>query len=720
MKHADANGNPSRRGFLALSGSGLFVFFAAEPLRAFQQPGVQGYPSDWNAYLRVGADGRVTCFTGKVELGQGTTTSLAQLLAEELDVAFDSVDMVMADTDLCPWDRATVGSLGIWQFGPVLRAAGAEARAVLLQMAAERLGAPADRLRVKDGVVADSAAPDKRVTYAQLAGGQRIERHLAGTPLKAPSTYRIAGQSPRRKDATDKVTGRAKYSADVILPGMLHARLVRPPALGARLKSADTSAAEKLLGVRVIRDEGRIAVLHARPDIADQALKLVKAEFDPPPPGPDDKTIFDHLLKNAPTPSAVAEKGSLADGEKLAAAVVAQRYLNGYVAHAVIETYSAMASIEGSKVTVWASTQAPFRVKQEVAQGLGVPPESVRVISTYVGGAFGGKCHGTPPVEAARLARISGRPVQVVFDRAEEFLFGALRPAAVVDVRSGLTGAGKLAFWDFRAYGGGPQEAQTFYDVPHQRTVSAGSWDATANPPGLHPLGVGVWRAPAGATNTFARESHMDMLAAKAGADPVDFRLANLTDKRMRRLLEAAAERFAWRSAKAPSGRGVGVSCGIYTGTYMVTMAQVAVERKTGRVKIGRIVFAHDQGRTASPEGTRQQIEGAVIMGLGYALSEEVRFRNGEVLSRSFDSYEIPRYSWLPKIEIALLDSPEAQVSGCGEPPVINLGAVVANAIFDAVGARMPQLPMTPERVLAALGSTGAGAGGKRAENGSA
>jgi isoquinoline 1-oxidoreductase len=483
---------------------------------------------------------------------------------------------------------------------------------------------------------------------------------------------------------------------------MLHARLLRPPALGARLKSADTSAAEKLPGVRVIRDEGRIAVLHARPDIADQALKLVKAEFDPPPPGPDDKTIFDHLLKNAPTPSVVAEKGSLADGEKLAAAVVAQRYLNGYVAHAVIETYSAMASIEGSQVTVWASTQAPFRVKQEVAQGLGVPPESVRVISTYVGGAFGGKCHGTPPVEAARLARISGRPVQVVFDRAEEFLFGALRPAAVVDVRSGLTGAGKLAFWDFRAYGGGPQEAQTFYDVPHQRTVSAGSWDATANPPGLHPLGVGVWRAPAGATNTFARESHMDMLAAKAGADPVDFRLANLTDKRMRRLLQAAAERFAWKPAKAPSGRGVGVSCGIYTGTYMVTMAQVAVDRKTGRVKVGRIVFVHDQGRTASPDGTRQQIEGAVIMGLGYALSEEVRFRNGEVLSRSFDSYEIPRYSWLPKIEIALLDNPEAQVSGCGEPPVINLGAVLANAIFDAVGARMPQLPMTPERVLAA------------------
>ena len=696
-----------RRGFLALGGTGLFVFFAAEPASAFQQPASQGYPSDWNAYVRIGADGRVTCFTGKVELGQGTTTALAQMLAEELDVAFDSVDMVMADTGLCPWDRATVGSLGISQFGPVLRAAGAEARAVLLEMASERLGVPAQRLHVEAGVAADSAAPEKRVSYAQMVGGKRIERHIAGTPLKPRSAFRVVGQSPRRKDAADKVTGKARYSADVILPGMLHARLVRPPALGARLRSADTSAAERLAGVRVIRDEGLIAVLHERPDIAEQALRLVKTEFDPPPPGPDDKTIFDHLVKNAPAPQIVAEKGSLADGEKLAAIVVAQEYRNGYVAHAVIETWSALASVEGSKATVWASTQVPVRVKQEVAQALGVPQENVRVIASFVGGAFGGKCYGTPPVEAARLSKIAGRPVQVVLDRAEEFLFGRLNPAAVVEIRSGLSAEGKLTFWDYKAYGGGPQAAQTFYDVPHHRTVSAGSWQMATNPPGLHPLGVGTWRAPAGPTNTFARESHMDVLAARVGTDPVEFRFRNLSDKRMRRVLETAAERFAWKPAKAPSGRGVGVSCGIYSGTYMVTMAEVRVDPKTGQVKMERIVFAHDQGPTVSPEGTRQQIEGAIIMGLGYALTEEVKFQSGEVLSRNFDAYEIPRYSWLPKIETVLIDNPEAAVSGCGEPPVINLGAVVANAIFDAVGARLPQLPMTPERVLAALKKLG-------------
>jgi nicotinate dehydrogenase subunit B len=707
MNRAESNENPSRRGFLALGGAGLFVFFAAEPAGAVPQAAPQGYPSDWNAYLRIGADGRVTCFSGKVELGQGTTTTLAQLLAEELDVAFESVDMVMADTGVCPWDRATVGSLGIWQFGPVLRAAGAEARAVLLEMAAERLGAPVERLRVSNGVVTDPATPAKRVTYAEMVGGKRIDRHIKGAPLKDPAGYRIQGRSPRRLDAADKVTGRAKYSADVILPGLLHARLLRPPALGATLKSADTSEAEKLPGVRVIRDEGQIAVLHERPDIAAQALGLVKAEFTPAAPGPDDQTIFDHLVKNAPALKTLAEKGNLAEGEKLAASVVAHRYLNSYVAHAVIETYSVTVSIEGAKVTVWASTQAPFRVKQEVAQGLGVPQENVRVISTYVGGAFGGKCHGTPPVEAARLARLTGKPVQVVFDRAEEFLWGVLRPAAVLDIRSGLTADGKLAFWDYKAYGCGPQEADTIYEAPNRRTVSAGSWDPSANPPGYHPLRVGVWRAPAGSTHTFARESHMDMLAAKAGVDPVEFRQRNLPDKRMRRLLSAAAEQFAWKPAKAPSGRGAGVSCSIYTGTYMVTIAQVNVDRKTGRVKVERVVFAHDQGRTASPEGTRQQIEGSIIMGIGYALSEEIQFKGGDVLTKNFDSYELPRYSALPKMETILCDS-GAAVTGCGEPPVVNLGAAIANAIFDATGVRLLQLPMTPERVLAALKSAGA------------
>jgi isoquinoline 1-oxidoreductase len=696
----------SRRQFLALAGSGLFVFFPTDPLDAFQEPerlpARQGYPTDFNAYLRVGPDSRVTCFVGKVELGQGAMTSLAQLLAEELDVALDSVDMVMGDTDLCPWDMGTFGSLSIRQFGPVLRGAGAEARAVLVQMAAEQLQAPAGRLQVKAGVVTDPSAPGKRVTYAQLVQGKRIERRLEKVPVKPVSAFRVVGQSPRRKDALEKVTGKARYAGDFAVPGMLHARVLRPPAHGATLRDLDTAAAEKVDGVRVVRDGDLVAVLHERPDLADKALRLVKARFDPPQPSVDDKTIFDHLLKTAPQPRLVGESGSLAEGEKLAANIVEETYLNSYVAHAPMETHAATATIEGGKATVWASTQTPFPVKQQVAQALGFTPQNVRIITPYVGGGFGGKSASRQAVEAARLAKLTGKPVQVVFHRDEEFFYDTFRPAAVVKIRAALTSAGKMVLWDYKVYGAGDREARLFYDVPHQRTVSAGGWQG-GNPPGMHPFGVGPWRAPSVNTNTFARESHMDILAARVGADPVEFRLGHLSDQRMRRVAEAAAKQFGWKPARAPSGRGLGVALGIYAGTYVATMAEVAVNKSTGHVQVIRVVCAQDEGVVVNPDGSRQQMEGSITMGLGYALAEEVRFKNGEVLDRNFDTYEIPRFSWLPKIETILIENPETAALGCGEPPIVTMGAVVANAIHDAVGARLLQLPMTPARIQAAL-----------------
>jgi nicotinate dehydrogenase subunit B len=696
----------SRRDVLALTGSGLFVTIAAVPLDAFQEPArlpgrARGYPSDFNAYMKIGADNRVTCLVGKVELGQGAETSLAQLIAEELDVTLDQVDMIMGDTAQCPWDMGTFGSLNIWQFGPVLRKAGAEARAVLLAMAAENLGAPAERLQVKGGVVTDPQQR-KSVTYGQLVQGKRIERRVENAAVKPVSSFTIVGQSPRRKDALEKVTGKAKYSGDIKLPGMLNARIVRPPAHGATLKSIDTSAAEKVPGVRVIRDNDVIAVLHEHRDVADQALGLVKAEWERPQPGPDDKTIFDHLLKTAPQPRTVHEAGSIAEGEKLARGVIEETYLNSYVAHAPIETHSAVASFENGKVTVWASTQAPFGVQPTVAQALGLQQQDVRVITPYVGGGFGGKSAARQAVEAARLSRIAGKPVQVIWDRAEEFFYDTVRPAAVVKIRSGLTPAGKIAFWEFDVVGAGDRNAQQFYDVAHQRTRSAGNWSG-GNPPTMHPFGVGPWRAPSVNTNTFARESHIDVLANKAGVDPLEFRLDNLTDKRMRRVLEAAAKQFGWKPAKTPSGRGVGVSCAIYSGTYAAMMAEVAVDKSTGHVQVKRLVLAEDQGVVVSPDGTRQQMEGCMTMGLGYALTEEVHFKNGEVLDRNFDSYALPRFSWLPKIETVLIDNPELPAQSVGEPPIVNMGSVIANAIFDACGARLLQLPMTPERVKAAL-----------------
>jgi len=696
-----------RRDFLKIVASpGLVVFFRVDPALIFQEPARlparQNYPTDFNAYLKIGGDGRVACFVGKVELGQGAMTALPMLLAEELDVALDSVDIVMGDTDLCPWDMGTFGSLSIWQFGPVLRAAGAEARAVLLQMASEQLRVSVDQLQVKAGVVTRTGDPSKRITYAQLVQGKRIERHLEKIPVKPVSAFTIVGRPAARKDAREKVTGTAKYAGDIVLPDALHARIVRPPAHEATIKGVDTSAAEKIEGVRVVRDGNLVAVLHERRDIADKALALVKTQSDRPAPTVDDATIFDHLLKMAPQPRTVAESGNLQEGERQAATIVDQTYLNSYVAHATIETHSAIAKIENGKATVWASTQGPFSVRSAVAQALGFTPQNVRVITPYVGAGFGGKTGAPQAVEAARLARIVGRPVQVVWDRGEEFFYDTFRPAAVVKIRSGMTSAGKITFWDYRVVGAGDRNARQFYDVPHERTTSAGGWQG-GNPPGMHPFGVGPWRAPSVNSNTFARESHIDIMAARAGMDPVEFRRRNLTDSRMLRVLDAAATQFGWKPGKAPSGRGVGVSCAIYSGTYAAMIAELSVDRATGRVQVRRVVLAQDMGVIVNPDGARQQMEGSITMGLGYALTEEVHFKGGEVLDHNFDSYEIPRFSWVPKIELVLIDNPDLPAQGCGEPPIVNVGSVVANAIHDAVGVRLLQLPMTPARIKEAL-----------------
>jgi len=696
----------SRRDFLQLAGTGLFVFFATGPMAAFQEPSrlpaPPSYPTDFNAYLRIGGDGRVTCFVGKVELGQGSKTALAQLTAEELDVSFDSVDMVMGDTDLCPWDMGTFGSLTIRQFGPVLRGAAAEARAVLLHMSADYLQLPSvEHLHVKDGVVTCTKDEHKSVSYAKLVEGKRIERHLEKVAVKPVPAFTVIGTAPRRKDALDMVTGKARYAADMTPPGTLHARLLRPPAHGATLKEADTTAAEKIPGVRVLRDGEMIAVIHEQPDTAERALGLIRTRFEPAQPGEDDKTIFDHLLKAAPPLQMVDEKGNLAEGEKLATRVVEETYLNSYVAHAPMETHSAVAMIEGRRLTVWASTQTPFPLRQQLAQAIGFAPENVRVIAPYVGGGFGGKSSSGQALEAARLAKVTGKPVQVVWDRAEEFFYDTFRPAAVVKIRAGVSAAGKLLLWDYRAYCAGDRGSRQFYDIPHQRTQSSGGWGA--GNPGLHPFAVGPWRAPGVNTNTFARESHIDTLASKLGSDPLEFRLSHLSDPRMRRVLLAAAKQFGWKPAPAPSGRGVGLACATDVGTYVATAAEVAVNKSTGHVEVKRVVCAQDQGLTVNPDGSRQQMESGITMGLGYALAEEVRFKDGAVLDRNFDSYQIPRFSWLPRIETIVIENPETPASGCGEPPITTLGAVVANAIFDATGARLRQLPMTAERIKTAL-----------------
>jgi len=698
-----------RREFLKLTGTGLLVMIAVEPLlgraeAAQPQGGRQGgYPTDINAYLHIGADGRITCLVGKIEMGQGAMTSLPQLAAEELDVPLTSVDIVMGDTDLCPWDGGTYGSLSTRQFGPVLRAAAAEAKAVLLQLGAERLQVPVTDLTVDAGAVVHKTDKTKRVTYGQLTEGKRIERKLEGKPaLEAVSAFTIVGKTPPRRDAVEKVTGKAMYAGDIVPAGALHARILRPPAHGATLDTVDTSAAEKVPGVRVVRDGDLVAVLHEHRDEADKALGLIKATFKPSPSTLNDQTIFDHLLKIAPAGDTAAEGGSLADGEKLAAQVFEETYLKSYTSHAAMETHSAVAAVEDGKVTVWAGTQTPFPLKTQVQRALNLPPEKVRIITPYVGGGFGGKSASQQGVEAARLAMLTGKPVRVVWSRQEEFFFDTFDPAAVIKIRSGFDAAKKIVFWDYVVVGAGSRGAAHFYDIPNHRTLVKGGWGG-GNPPGMHPFGVGPWRAPGANANAFGRESHIDVMAAKAGVDPVEFRMKNLADARMQRVLQAAVKLFGWTPKPAPSGRGFGIACGTDAGTYVANMAEVKVDKATGKIQVVRLVSAQDMGVVVNPEGARQQMEGCLTMGLGYALAEEVHFRNGEVLDTNFDTYEMPRFSWVPKIETVILESPDLAAQGGGEPAIVPMGGVLANAVFDAIGARVRQLPMTPARVKAAM-----------------
>jgi len=693
----------SRREFLKRFGGGIAVFVTfGGNLSLIEGAEAQsrGVPKDFNAFLRIAEDGRVTCLTGKIEMGQGPITSLPQMLADELDVSYDKVDIVMGDTDLCPWDRGTWGSLTTRAFGPLLRAAGAEVRAVLLELASESLRVPVSRLAVDDGVIFDRKNKQKRITYGALAKGKPVARDLIVEPkLKDVTEFRVMGRPKLRRDSREKVTGEAKYAADIRLPGMFYARILRPPAHGATLKKVDTSGARKVAGVRVVEEKDFVAVLHELPDVAGEALGRIEAKFDLGAPTLNDANIHDHLMRAAPRGNVADDGGNLDKGRKLAERTIESTFFDGYVAHAPMETHAALAHIENGRCTVWASTQSPFGARDKVARAIGFSASQVRVITPFVGGGFGGKSGNAQAVEAARLAKAVGQPVQVMRTREEEFFYDTFRPAAVVHVRSGIDGAGRMTFWDYEVLFAGQRGAAQFYEIPHHRTT-------VRTRGGAHPFATGAWRAPANNTNTFARESQVDAMAAAAGADPIEFRLRHLNDPRMIRVLKAAAKRFGWKPAPTPSKRGFGVACGIDAGTYVVAIAKVAVDSGTGEVNVERVLSAQDMGIVVNPQGARIQMEGCVTMGLGYALSEEMRFRNGKILDTNFHRYQIPRFSTVPKIETLLVEANDIPPQGGGEPAIVVMGGVIANAIYDATGARLERMPMTPARVKAALQST--------------
>lgn len=683
--------NFDRRGFFKVLGGGLLVCIAARHAIA-QESGATVHhdhelPKTLDSWLHISENGQVTAFTGKVEVGQNVRTSLAQQVAEELRVPLSSVRLIMGDTDLTPYDMGTFGSRTTPQMGMQLRKVSASARAVLIGMAAEHWASDATGLTAKDGKVRDSKT-NRSISYAELVHGQKLSKIIADDPELTPAKdWKIAGTPAPKTNGHDFVTGAHQYTSDMKRPGMLHGKVVRPTAFHAKLISCDTSQAEKIPGVSVVRDGDFIGVSASDVMTADRAAQAIRAQWEAPSQI-SDRELFDQLRKPASDKDDDTEQyllGSVEQSRGQAVKTLRQTYTVAYIAHTPLEPRAAVAEWKDGKLTVWTGTQRPFAVGEELAEALRVPTENVRVIVPDTGSAYGGKHTGEAAVEAARLAKSAGQPVKLIWSREEEFTWAYFRPAGVIDVSSGAKADGTLVFWEFDNYNSGPAAMRTPYEVANQRITFHPS-DA--------PLRQGSYRSLAAAANHFARESHMDEVAHELRIDPLEFRLKNLTNDRLRAVFEAAAEKFGWGKQKNSSGSGFGIAGGFEKGGYIATCAEVSV--KSGAVKVVRVVQAFDCGAVVNPQGLKNQNAGAIMQGLGGALFEAIRFENGRIVNPHLAEYRVPRFSDLPHIDVVLVDRKDQRSMGAGETPLTGIAPAVANAIFGAAGVRLRSMPLAP------------------------
>lgn len=689
----------SRRNFFKWLGSGIVVVLLIEEALA-QESGRRGSgrgrPSDIGAWLHIGEDGVVTVYTGKVEVGQNSRTALTQVVAEELRVPMTAVRMVMADTQLVPFDAGTFGSQTTPSMSPQLRRVAAAAREALIDLAAEQWKAERATLVASDGKISDKQN-NRAIDYGKLAKGQKLTHAVAeDSSLTPPSEWKIAGHPATKVNGKELVTGKHRYASDQNLPDMLHGKILRPAAFGATLESLDTKAAEAMDGVTVVHDGDFVGVTAPNELLATRAITAIKAEWKTSPQI-SNAELFDELKKpssgnqrgggggRSGGPSSV---GSIEDG--LAAADVKLRatYNISYIAHAPLEPRAAVAKWDGDKLIVWTGTQRPFGVRGDLAQAFRMPEGNVRVIVPDTGAGYGGKHTNDAATEAARLAKAAKRPVKLVWTREEEFTWAYFRPAGVIEVSSGARKNGALTAWEFHNYNSGASALRTLYDVPNQRHEfhSARS-----------PLKQGSYRALAATANHFARESHMDELARELKIDPIEFRRKNLKDARLRAVLDAAAEKFGWGKQERAKYHGRGIACGSEKGSFIATCAEIFADRKTGKVKVLRVVAAFECGAIINPDQLKNQIEGSIVMGLGGALFEAIQFANGKILNPHFADYRVPRFSDVPQIEVVLLDRKDIKSLGAGETPIVCIAPAVGNAIADATGVRLRSMPMIPD-----------------------
>ncbi|HSP54416.1 MAG TPA: molybdopterin cofactor-binding domain-containing protein [Dehalococcoidia bacterium] len=641
-------------------------------------------------WLFVGPDGSVTAYAGKVEYGQNIRTGFAMEVADELHVPLSRVEVVLGDTESTPWDMGTFGSQSTARVGLQLRQAAATARQVLLELASNQLDLPPEELVATDGVIASRSDPGHAVSYGELVSKNPGERELdEQAALLGSDEFRVMGHAQRRTDAEARVTGRAVYSQDVLLPGMLFARILRAPAAGAQLASVDVSAAERMPRVRtVVREGDLVAVLAEDDESADRAIEALEARWE----GGDTGSHLDIpriLIESKRDPMSVQEAGDVAEALRKAEHRLEASYYVPHVANLPMEPRAAVAQWEGDQLTVWAGTQRPFGLRSELATHFRLSESQVRVISPEIGGAFGTKSWYPAGLEAARLARIAGRPVRVAYSRQEDTVAGTFRPAALIEIRSGFKSDGTITAWEFNAYHAGPfphiarRGSETPYNIGN---VAVAVYSAKSL------VRVGSYRSLGGAVNHFATESHVDEIAAALGTDPVELRLRNLSHARFRRVLENAADAFGWEAGGSPSQRGVGVAIGTDVGSYVGTCLELKVAGS--EIQVQRVVTALDCGLAVNPEGAKNQVEGSTIMGLGAALYEGVEVRNGVILNSTLTRYQVPRMNNAPDIEVVLVGDPGEPSTGAGEPGIVTVAPAVANAVFDQTGGRLRELPL--------------------------
>ncbi|MGA9713035.1 MAG: molybdopterin cofactor-binding domain-containing protein, partial [Candidatus Sulfotelmatobacter sp.] len=682
-------------------GAGMLVVCALKGVQA-QESGSgrrragEELPQDIGGWLHISESGIVTIYTGKVEVGQNIRTSLSQAVAEELLVGMDKIQMVMGDTQLTPFDMGTFGSRTTPTMSPQLRKAASAARELLIGLAAAEWKVDRQRLVAADGKITDPG--NKRsVEYGALIKGQQLTQTIdTGDALLPATQWKVQGQSASKVDGRDFVTGKHRYPIDQRLPEMLHGKILRPAAFGATLASIDTREAEQIPGVTVVHDGDFVGVAAPSAEIATRAVAAIHAEWKSEPQ-PSNKGLFEYLKKTATAgndPTGDESSYEVGSVEKAVAAAdhrLQQTYTVSYIAHAPLEPRAALAQWEGDSLTVWTGTQRPFGVRSELAEAFRIPEERVRVLMPDTGSGYGGKHTGEAAIEAARLARAAKRPVKLVWSREEEFTWAYFRPAGVIEVTGGVARDGAIAAWEFHNYNSGSAGIRTYYDVQNQRIEFHAAHS---------PLRQGSYRALAATANHFARECFMDELAHLVNMDPLEFRLKNLKNERLRAVFEAAAKKFGWGGAKV-AGHGSGMGGGFEKMGNVATCAEVAVDRTSGDVRVVRVVTAFECGAIVNPDNLRNQIEGSNIMGLGGALFEAIEFDNGRVLNGRFSSYRVPRFSDVPVLETVLLDRKDIPSAGAGECPMVGLAPAIGNAIFDATGARLRSLPMVPNGLKA-------------------